>query len=234
MAYFFDFDGTLAHIVDDPAGVQVSASTLSAVGKLSQLAAGAVAVVSGRSISQLDTLLRPLLLPAAGVHGLERRAHDGSLRAVPIDPQAQDSLAARVQDFVASHPGLLAERKPGSIALHYRRRPELQDLSWELARQLAAEDPGLRLVPGKMVIEMMLAKRTKGAAIEDFMGEAPFAGRRPYFAGDDVTDETGFAAVNRLGGISVKVGPGETCARYRVPDVDAFAVHLAELAAPDP
>jgi trehalose 6-phosphate phosphatase len=233
-AFFFDFDGTLAHIVDDPERVVIVPSTLAAVDALRRRSAGAVAIVSGRSMAQLDRMLQPMLLPLAGVHGLERRTHAGRTLAVVIDAAAQDRLAAEIEAFVAARPGLLAERKPGSLALHFRQRPELQDACWTLAQSLAEADPGLRIVPGKMVIEMMLAKRTKGAAIADFMAEPPFEGRRPYFAGDDVTDETGFDVVNRMGGISVKVGPGDTCAHYRIPDVDAFARHLHELAAPEP
>ncbi|MBE0694422.1 MAG: trehalose-phosphatase [Aquamicrobium sp.] len=230
-AFFLDFDGTLAQIVADPDRAAVGAETLAVLRRLEEVAGGAVAVVSGRSIAQLDRMLHPLRLPAAGVHGLERRDAAGTLLQTPVDADAQQRLAAAVSAFVEGRPGLLAEVKPGSVALHYRKRPELEADSLAFAIDLARGDGRIRLVEGKKVIEMKLAARTKGDAIADFMAEAPFSGRLPFFAGDDVTDEAGFALVNGMGGVSLKVGPGETHARYRVADTAAFAACLARLAA---
>jgi len=233
-AYFLDFDGTLAGIVPDPAQASVEPQTLAALDRLAALAGGAVAVVSGRSIAELDRMLDPLRLPLAGVHGLERRTADGTFMRTGIDAGAERRLVAAVGTFAGSRPGLLAEVKPGSVALHYRRRPELEAGCLAFATDLALADPRIRLVTGKKVVEMKLSARTKGDAIADFMAEAPFRGRRPFFAGDDTTDEAGFALVNATGGVSLKVGPGPTRARHRVEDRAAFAAFLNALAACDP
>src|SRR5690606_22247844 len=230
-AFFLDFDGTLARIVPDPERASVVPQTMATLRRLRQAAGGAVAIVSGRSIAQLDRMLHPLRLPAAGVHGLERRNAAGAVFATPFDATAQRQLATAVGAFVGGRPGLLAEVKPGSVALHYRKRPEMEAASLAFAIDLARGDGRIRLVEGKKGIEMKLAARTQGDAIADFMAEAPFSGRLPFFAGDDVTDEAGFALVNGMGGVSLKVGPGETHARYRVADTAAFAACLARLAA---
>lgn len=230
-AFFLDVDGTLAEIVADPGRAFVGAGTLAALDRLARAAGGAVAVVSGRSIAQLDRMLHPLRLPAAGVHGLERRDAAGTVLRTPVDADAQRRLAAAVGAFVEGRSGLLAEVKPGSVALHYRKRPELEADCLAFAIDLARDDSRIELVEGKKVIEMKLAARTKGDAIADFMAEAPFNGRRPFFAGDDVTDEAGFTLVNGMGGVSLKVGPGQTHARHRVEDMAAFAAWLERLAA---
>lgn len=222
-AFFFDFDGTLAGIVDDPQAVHVDLRVLDAVRTLHDLSGGALAIVSGRSIEQLDRMLHPLRLPAAGVHGLERRDAGGRTVRVEFDEQALTELRERISAFVRQHPGLLAEVKPGSVALHYRKRPELGSACKILAAELSARDSRVRVVPGKMVFEMKLAARTKADAIADFMAEPPFKGRRPLFAGDDITDEDGFAAVERWHGISISIGgPAETHASHGLRDIAAF------------
>lgn len=230
-AFFLDFDGTLAPIAADPESVRVAPQTLAALGGLYRAAGGALAIVSGRSIDQLDRMLHPLRLPAAGVHGLERRGASGRRVRAPVDAEAERGLALLVGTFVEEKPGLLAEVKPGSVALHYRKRPEMGPDCLAFAAHLARDDRRIRLVEGKMVIEMKLFARDKGDAIADFMAEAPFSGRLPFFAGDDVTDEAGFERVNAMGGVSLKIGPGRTAARHRVPDGAAFAAWLERLAA---
>lgn len=229
-AFFLDFDGTLADIVTDPALASVDQRTLAALGSLQRAASGAVAVVSGRGMDQLDRMLRPLRLPLAGVHGLERRTAEGETLEVAVDGAAQQRLEQAVRSFAERHDGLLAEPKRGSVALHFRNRPELETDCLALAERVARDQPGVRLLHGKMVVEMKLAARTKGDAIADFMAETPFSGRRPFFAGDDVTDEAGFAVVNAMGGLSLKVGPGESCATHRIADTTSFRAWLATLA----
>lgn len=233
-AFFLDFDGTLAGIVADPAQALVMPRTLATLGRLSARAGGALAVVSGRAIAQLDRMLEPLSLPLAGVHGLERRAADGTLTRAQVDIEAQRRLAAAAGTFAGERHGLIAEVKPGSVALHYRRRPELEDACLAFAAEQAHDDARIRLVRGKMVIEMKLSARTKGDAIAAFMAEAPFCARRPFFAGDDATDEAGFAAVNAMGGVSLKVGPGPTVASHRIADIAALAAFLDTLSVPGP
>ena len=113
------------------------------------------------------------------------------------------------------HPGLRLERKEAAVALHYRHAPELEELCRETMAGALRDEPGLTLLHGKFVFEAKPAGVSKGRAIEAFMHEAPFAGRQPVFAGDDVTDEAGFEAVRRLGGLGIKVGLGPTMAQHR-------------------
>lgn len=218
-AFFLDLDGTLAEIVADPLEARVAPETLEALARLQEATQGALAVVSGRSLVQLETMLHPLHLPLAGVHGFERRESDGYVRRAEVDSDLLADLVTDVVDFTSRQRGVLAEAKSGSVALHYRKRPELETTCRAFAATLANRDRRIRLMPGKMVIELTLGSLTKGDAIAEFMTLRPFAGRVPLFIGDDVTDEAGFDVVNSMLGVSVKVGPGLTHANYRLEGV---------------
>ena len=230
MAFFFDFDGTLAAIVDDPEQVSVSPAVLDALGDLYEISGGAVAIVSGRPIAALDRFLAPLKLPLSGVHGLESRDAAGQVRRGSYDHAALRQLTDRISAFAKDHAGLVIEEKPGSVALHYRRAPDLGDSALQLASALAAAIPGVRLMRGKMVVELRLGGRSKADAVSDFMAAAPFHGRKPLFAGDDVTDEDAISLVETMGGTGVKIGREETAASLMAPDRDAFERWLCELA----
>jgi trehalose 6-phosphate phosphatase len=220
-AFFFDFDGTLAELADTPDAVIVESRAKYALASLAEAASGAVAIVTGREIDTIDGFLQPLQLPVAGVHGFERRDGHGRLSSVSEDRQAR-SIEKVLSSFANHNPGLLLEKKRGAFALHFRLRPELESLCLALVEDVAGGLPEAVLTRGKMVIEIRLHKATKGTAIEDFLNEPPFHGRTPFFAGDDVTDEDAFATVNALGGVTVKVGPGDTAAKFRVRGVDEF------------
>src|SRR5207248_1020311 len=120
------------------------------------------------------------------------------------------------------------ESKRGSVALHYRQAPELAAVCLETMREAVAQSPGLTLLPGKMVLEAKPGGASKGLAIEAFLREAPFAGRRPVFIGDDFTDEVGFSLVQRLGGMGVKVGEGASVAWQRLPSPAALRSQLQQ------
>ncbi len=205
-ALFLDFDGTLVDIADRPEDVVVPPTLIHTLQGLQGWLGGAIAIVSGRPVEQIDSHLRPLVLPVAGVHGAERRRAQGGMVKADVPPLHLPLEAA--QALARRHAGLQVERKRGSVALHYRQAPELESTC--LAAMQAATDasPGLTLLRGKMVLEAKPSSVSKGHAIEAFLQEAPFCGRRPVFIGDDVTDEVGFAAVQRLGGLGVKVGEG--------------------------
>jgi trehalose 6-phosphate phosphatase len=228
-ALFFDFDGTLADIAERPDEVQVSQDTRSTLEALRAALQGAVAVISGREIDSVDQFLLPLQLAVSGVHGLTRRDAEGNVHASMFDGDAIQAVAARLAPFLAAHAGLLLERKAGAIALHYRQRPELEEASRAAMRDAVTGLNGFRLRPGKMVIEALAHESNKGAAIESFLAEPPFAGRVPVFAGDDVTDEDGFALVNSRQGISIKVGGGDTQARYRAENTQELLSWLRKL-----
>jgi trehalose 6-phosphate phosphatase len=219
-ALFLDFDGTMVDIAPQPDAVHVPPPLIEHLRWLTGYLEGAVAVISGRSIEQIDSFLQPLQLPVAGVHGAERRTADGQLALLTTHPLEQVEAAA--DDLAARHAGLRVERKRGSLALHYRQAPELEDLCLQAMQQAVADSPGLTLLRGKMVVEAKPGGASKGRAIEDFLKEAPFAGRSPIFIGDDITDEVGFSTVQRLGGLGVKVGAGATVAWQRLADPAAL------------
>ena len=176
-------------------------------------------MVSGRPIAELDALLAPATLPAAGLHGLEWRGRDGRIMRRGDDLGDLGPLRARLGRLAAADERLVVEDKGLSVALHYRRAPERQRELRELFTGLVAGVRGYHVLEGKMVVEAKPESIGKGHAIESLMGSPPFRGRRPVFAGDDVTDEDGFAAVERMGGISIKVGNGKTRAQYRTASV---------------
>lgn len=230
-ALFLDCDGTLSEIVDHPELARIEPRLRDTVGLLARRAGGAVAMVSGRSVAQLDALLAPLVLPAAGVHGAERRDHAGRLHSAAADGGLAGARMRAAQAFVARHPGLVCETKPGAVALHYRMRPELKEEVEHFASSLVAGRPGLGLRHGKMVVEVTAGRRTKGDAIAAFMREPPFAGRLPVFVGDDVTDEDGFAVVAAMVGVTIKIGEGPTRASLRAgsrEEVERWLTALAD------
>jgi len=221
-ALFLDIDGTLVDFEARPDAVRINERLMELVRGLWAATNGAVALISGRTVKEIDRLFAPLRLPAAGQHGAERRAGDGKLHLhAPVIERMYDA-ADRLSCFAAQHRNLIVENKGMSLALHYRLAPHLRKLAeaimHELAEYLGSE---YCLQEGKHVLELKPSGRDKGTAIEEFMLEPPFAGRTPVFIGDDLTDEFGFACVNRLGGHSVKVGSGASVAAWRIADAAA-------------
>jgi trehalose 6-phosphate phosphatase len=233
-AVFLDFDGTLADIAAHPQAVTVHAEVPARLATLAAALEGAVAIVTGRPIAEIDHFLAPLRLPAAGVHGAERRRADGRWHRLPAP--VLDEVLPALRALCAAHPGLLLEEKSSAIALHYRQAPALEAQCLAAMTEALQRLPDMALMRGKQVIEMKPRAADKGAAVRVFLEEAPFRGRHPWFFGDDVTDEAAFEAVQALGGIAVKIGSGATCARYRVADPAALQVWmqqaLAALATP--
>jgi trehalose 6-phosphate phosphatase len=227
-ALFLDFDGTLVDIAARPDAVVVMPSLAGLLQRLLACLGGAVAIVSGRPLAELDLLLAPLHAPTAGVHGAQRRSADGTLHqaALPLI----DTLADEAETLAHSAPGVLVERKAGALALHYRQAPQWQSVVEAWMRAAVHRHPGLELLFGKQVVEAKPAGATKGRAIRDFLREPPFAGRRAVFLGDDVTDESGFAEVQLVGGIAVKVGEGETAAGHRLANPGAVRLWLQQQA----
>lgn len=224
-ALFLDFDGTLVDLAPRPEAVVVPGDLVVTLQALCAYLGGAVAVISGRPIDQVDAFLAPLRLPTAGVHGVERRAADGQLTLLPTHPLQEVEAAA--QALAARQPRLQVENKRGSIALHYRQAPELEALCLETLQAAVAQSPGLVLLHGKMVVEAKPGGASKGHAIEAFLHEPPFAGRTPVFVGDDATDEVGFSSVQRLGGLGIKVGEGASVAWQRMASPAAMREQLA-------
>ncbi len=231
-ALFLDVDGTLLEIAPRPELVRVPDGLPPLIMRLSAAREGALALISGRPVAQLDRLFQPWQGAAAGLHGLERRRADGIIDcAADTDSAAAvDRLRPKLAALAADGTGLTLEDKGGTLALHYRaapqRGPEIHAIVEALHCEIASV---LRLITGKMVIEFQPRTADKGRAIAAFLAEPPFCGRRPVFVGDDTTDEDGFAEIRRRGGIAVRVGPFEaaTAANYRLPTVEAVLAWLA-------
>jgi trehalose 6-phosphate phosphatase len=215
-AFFLDVDGTLGDIAPTPSAVVIADHVPDTLTRLAAYSGGAVALVSGRTIAEVDRLFAPLHLPVAGLHGLERRNAAGEIFRPELDPASLAPLRRALREFESAHTGILVEDKGISIALHFRGAADAEeDAEALVAALLARHRDTLELQRGKMVLELRPRGADKGAAIRDFMAEAPFAGRIPVFVGDDVTDEAGFATINQMNGISIRVGDGAiTCARY--------------------
>ena len=215
---FLDIDGTLAEFARVPELVQIDAEIASALPRLLHELDGALALITGRSITSADLLFPGMKLPIAGQHGSERRDGAGTIHLHAPVKATQAKLRKLLQGLAKRHPQLLLEDKGAALALHYRSTPQLASHVHRTLRESMPAEGGYELQPGKLLLEVRPEGRDKGAAIHDFMAEEPFAGRLPVFVGDDLTDEHGFAVVEQLGGWTVKVGPGRTAARFRLPD----------------
>ena len=231
-ALFLDFDGTLADIASRPEAVQVPPALIALLQRLAERLDGALAIVSGRRLADLDHFLAPLKLPAAAEHGALRRLSSGRLSE--LHPPDLGHVTAVAEELMSHYPGLRMERKTSAVALHYRQRPSLEHTCLAAMAAACERTPGTELLRGKCVVEVKPMGVDKGLAMASFMKEAPFAGRLPWFAGDDLTDEPGFSWVQQAGGSAVKVGQGATAAQHRCDSPAALHQWLAQALAAVP
>ncbi|MCL7713328.1 trehalose-phosphatase [Stenotrophomonas mori] len=221
-ALFLDVDGTLVGFSAQPEDVRLPAAAGALVARVAARLDGALALVSGRPLDQLDRLFAPLRLPAAGLHGTQLRPRPGA------EPQASTAaswlhdLHLRAMAFAYAHPGVRVEPKGQALALHWRNAPAAEAAVVAFAHAQLPHLPGVRLQPGNHVVELVSAGHDKGTAVAALMAAAPFSGRPPVFVGDDLTDEDGFAAAAQLGGYGILVGERHPSrAHYALPGVDA-------------
>jgi trehalose 6-phosphate phosphatase len=230
-ALFLDVDGTLVDFAEHPDAVVVPARLRAVLERIFHRNGGALALVSGRSLADLDRLFDPAHYPIAGQHGLERRGIHGSVTRVAGIADRINDAAYQIQAQASGLDGVVVEHKGLTLAIHYRLAPHLRDWVAGATRALLSRlGDGFGLIEGKMVFEIKLSGKDKGVAIAEFMREAPFAGRLPVFAGDDASDEDGFAVVNALNGLSLKVGPGLSAARWRMSGAEDMRGWLANYA----
>lgn len=231
-AFFLDFDGTLVEIAERPDAIVVDRPLRSLLERLTAACGGALAIVSGRSIADLDRHLQPLRLPAVGLHGIELRAAPlAEVRPGAQTPAPLREAKAAAAELQARYADLEIEDKGQSLALHYRRAPAAEtEARRSLQAVVAASGGALALLDGKMVLEIKPAGISKGDGLLRMLQLSPFAGRRPCFLGDDVTDEAGFAVCNDRKGVSVHIGESETAtaARYRLADPQAVQSWLGQ------
>jgi trehalose 6-phosphate phosphatase len=224
--FFLDIDGTLLEIAENPQLVRIDDELGHLLAKVRDASGGAVALISGRSVAEIDRLFGRNFC-AAGQHGAERRDAAGKMHQHRVPLAGLKKALKRLRVMVTEHPALVLEDKGMNLALHYRSAPDLaatvRDTLSRLVGELGAE---FELQSGKMVMEIKPSGKDKGTAIAEFLDEAPFRGRLPVFIGDDLTDEFGFELINRVGGCSVKVGEGGSAANWRLPDADAVRAWL--------
>jgi trehalose 6-phosphate phosphatase len=221
IAMFLDVDGTLLEFAQRPDAVVPSTRLPDILVRLDVALGGALALISGRAVKDLDRIFDPLRLPSGGQHGLERRDAGGRLHKADL-AHTLDDIRPQLRDFTDHHDGTLLEDKGSALALHYRLAPSAEAAAHALVDRLVSERDDLHFLAGKMVFEIKSHTVDKGVTIARFMAEPPFAGRLPVFLGDDVTDEDGFRFVNHAGGVSIRVGEtAASAARHGLPDVDA-------------
>jgi trehalose 6-phosphate phosphatase len=204
VALFLDLDGAIVPIAAKPDAVRASTACRVVLRRALDHLRGRLAIISGRTIAAVDEVLGGAINCVAGVHGLQRRTPLGALHLEPPHARISDATAV-LTTLAQARPGLLVEPKGASVAIHYRAAPDAGDAVVEVVERLARSS-GLEVQLGDMVAELRTPGPDKGSALARFMLEAPFAGARPIFIGDDLTDEAGFAAARGHGGVGILVG----------------------------
>jgi len=224
-ALFLDLDGTLAPIAARPQDVRPDRRRTQLLGKLNAGLDGRLAVVSGRTLADIDRILEGKVACVAAVHGLVRRDCEGRVHEAPPHPRLHEA-AERLREFAVRDSGLIVEEKGASVALHFRLARALAGEARAIAHRIA-DETGLTLQDGDMVEELRTPGPTKGDSVRIFMDAPRFDGATPIFVGDDSTDEHGFEEVRRLGGFGVLVGPARrTHALFRLAGVDEVIAWL--------
>ncbi len=208
VALLLDIDGTLLDIAPTPQDIRVPATLLNTLGELRDRSGGALALISGRPLADIDRIFAPLKLSAIGGHGAESRVHESGEGAPRQADPLNEDLRERLVRAAKSKPGVLIEDKGYAIAFHYRLAPEVEHKLHEDMAAICAGPAGesISLLHGKSVIEIKSAHFNKGTAVRELMTFAPFTGRQPIFIGDDVTDEDVLAVLPEFGGIGLPVG----------------------------
>lgn len=214
-ALFLDFDGTLVDIADTPDGIDVPSDLSEMLNALRDRLNGRLALVSGRTVSDLSTYVSDFSGPIYGSHGGEL-AVDGEVIPLSVASDELDQMTSAADTFCAEREGLALERKPLGFAIHFRSNPDLEGDVRLFMENRVAETEGVKLQPAKMAFEIKPDTVGKDIAIEDAIERFGWRGRDLWMIGDDVTDEAGFRVVNTLGGGSIKVGEGDTVATHRM------------------
>jgi trehalose 6-phosphate phosphatase len=228
---FLDVDGTLIELTDSPFDTYADAELKALLAEVAERLGGALALVSGRSIEYLDALFAPLRLPAAGLHGVERRKATGIMHGASFVDSQLDPARVALDALVKAHPGTLLEDKGRTVAVHFRMAPKVESIVRDTVAAVASHlGSNYHIQEGSMMLEIKPRGFTKDSAIKAFMQEPPFSGRKPVFVGDDLTDQDAFKAVEHQGGISIAVGD-RVHGQYRLENPAAVRAWLREIAA---
>ena len=228
-ALFLDFDGVLVELAETPDSIEVPEALHGTLAALHEASGGAVAIVSGRAAADIRRWLPDFPGLVVGSHGAEIDRGSGTERLVDPDPERVAALQEMVHGYAASHEAYIAEPKPTGIVLHFRRDPELRGAAWHMLDAAMADFPGFHIHHSKMAFEIRPDGVGKEVAIARLMQEAPFEGRMPVVFGDDVTDEPALQFAREAGGVSVKVGEGQTCAECRLGAPEQARAALASI-----
>lgn len=227
-ALFLDFDGSIVDFAPTPHTIALRPGTIELLENVSRRLDGALAIITGRHIADIDRHLAPLILPASGVHGREFRPRVGDVRDDPLSSEV-DRARRRLIELLRKDDPIDLEDKGSALVLHYRRHPEQRERAERLSQAAIEGLDTLHVLTAHGVFEILQRGITKARALRRFMRRPPFAGRTPVFVGDDVTDEDGLRAAAAEGGFGVKIGPEETAAAYRLPDTEAVHSWLRRL-----
>jgi trehalose 6-phosphate phosphatase len=231
-ALLLDIDGTILDLAPSPRQVWVPPSLRNTLARLDNLTGGALALVSGRPLNDIDIIFSPLELAAVGCHGAEVRPvprTEPQIRAQRLSSILKRRLATIVTEL---GPGILVEDKGYSLALHYRLAPEKGSALEAAVRTICAEAPdAVDVLPGKLVLEIKPAGINKAAAVSELMLYPPFANRNPIFIGDDTTDEPVFGIISKFGGLGFSVGPTAATVNGHFDRPESVRAWLARIAA---
>src|SRR5213083_1053958 len=232
-AILLDIDGTLLDLAPTPREVWVPPGLAKTLNRLLVRTSGALALVSGRSLNDIDLIFAPELFPAVGGHGAEMRISQDSEAVATHAPPMDRELKRRLAAIAKLSPGILLEDKGYSLALHYRLAPHAEKAIYAAVSLIRADLPNapIEVLPGKCVCEIKHSGFTKASGVHELMKREPFKSRRPFFIGDDVTDETVFAIMPDLDGLAFSVGRRAkgVAGHFDAPsDVREFLAHLLD------
>jgi trehalose 6-phosphate phosphatase len=232
-AILLDIDGTLLDLAPTPREVWVPPGLAETLAGLLERTSGALALVSGRSLNDIDLIFAPKQFPAVGGHGAEMRLSTDNEAVAAHAPPMDKELKLRLAAIAKLSPGILLEDKGYSLALHYRLAPHAEKAIYEAVSLIRADLPNapIEVLPGKSVCEIKHSGFNKASGVRELMKHEPFKGRRPLFIGDDVTDETVFAIMPDMQGLAFSVGRRAqgVAGHFDEPsDVRAFLAHLLD------
>jgi trehalose 6-phosphate phosphatase len=233
LAFLLDIDGTLLDLAPTPREVWVPPGLAKTLNRLVQRTNGALALVSGRSLNDIDLIFAPDIFPAVGGHGAEMRIETDNEAVASHAPPMDKELKRRLAAIAKLSPGILLEDKGYSLALHYRLAPHAEKAIYAAVSLIRADLPNapIEVLPGKCVCEIKHSGFTKASGVLELMTHEPFKGRRPLFIGDDVTDESVFAIMPDLEGLAFSVGRRAkgVNGHFDAPsDVREFLAHLLD------
>jgi trehalose 6-phosphate phosphatase len=225
-ALLLDFDGTLIEIAERPEGVTVPDSVPALLDRAMTRLGGRVALVSGRAVADLERFLPDFEGVLIGSHGSERRINGETTHSAEFDQATIETLQRLVTDFAKLQPAFLVEPKPTGVVLHFRQAQERGALALHFMDCLAAAAEGFKLQPALCAYEIKPDSVGKDLALAELFRSGPFAGCKPIYAGDDLTDEPALEWAEAQGGVGIKVGGAESATTHRLPDPAALRAKL--------